>query len=378
VRNIEKLGVHMGIIADDKSEDSENLIMSDDGTGSTINIPSFIIRKKDADLIKSTLSGVVAPVYIKAELDITHPDNRVEYELWYSTVLDTQPYLLYDISLYQKALGSNALFTPRILTYSCRGCSEEMKSSVCLADGRYCPYFPKEKIPERMVGIQDGLILYESLRQRCVYEVITNEQEYGDKQGASTLEKWFAYTVNFQDNCFDKNMFGEECAVAQLKKAGVNHEKVATCIHESFVRNAKGEITDNRILSEDAKWASLLGIFLHPSITVNNITYRGDLNGYDIFRAVCAGFKEQPQVCKGDEIFNQMNSLEQSSPVSPQARASVIKGHHILLAIVVVMLINFSALYLYRRHHRQKMNTELQMQVNSAVSQYFRLSGQDA
>ena len=89
-------------------------------------------------------------MYIKATLEMVHPDNRVEYEFWYSTILDVEPWLVYDISLYQKALGTNALFTPRILTYSCRGCPQEMKENLCIADGQYCPYFPKNSIPEKL------------------------------------------------------------------------------------------------------------------------------------------------------------------------------------------------------------------------------------
>lgn len=50
------------------------------------------------------------------------------------------------------------------------------------------------------------------------------------------------------------------------------------------------------------------------------------------------------------------------------------KAATVAVAIVAVMLINFLALYLYRRHHRQKMNQEMHHQVNSAVSQYFKLS----
>jgi len=42
----------MAIIGDDREEYTENLIMADDGNGHSINIPSFIINKKDADLIK--------------------------------------------------------------------------------------------------------------------------------------------------------------------------------------------------------------------------------------------------------------------------------------------------------------------------------------
>lgn len=57
VRNIEKRGVKLAIVADDQEEESENLIMTDDGSGHTIDIPSFIIRKKEADLIKKALKS---------------------------------------------------------------------------------------------------------------------------------------------------------------------------------------------------------------------------------------------------------------------------------------------------------------------------------
>jgi hypothetical protein len=69
VRNIEKLSnVKLSIIADNQEEESENLIMTDDGTGMTINIPSFIIRKRDAEIIKKVLNAPLnkQSVYIKA------------------------------------------------------------------------------------------------------------------------------------------------------------------------------------------------------------------------------------------------------------------------------------------------------------------------
>ena len=57
VRNIEKLGVKMAIIADDRLEHSEDLIMADDGSGHSINIPSFIIRNGDGNTLKNYVSG---------------------------------------------------------------------------------------------------------------------------------------------------------------------------------------------------------------------------------------------------------------------------------------------------------------------------------
>ncbi len=61
-------------------------------------------------------------------------------------------------------------------------------------------------------------------------------------------------------------------------------------------------------------WGNILGVFMHPSITINNVTYRGDLNGYDIFRAVCAGFKDQPYVCKSDNVFDSIAKIELQVP----------------------------------------------------------------
>lgn len=52
VRNMEKMGVSVGIIIDNTNESIDNLVMSDDGTGQGIRIPSMIISQKDGKLIE--------------------------------------------------------------------------------------------------------------------------------------------------------------------------------------------------------------------------------------------------------------------------------------------------------------------------------------
>lgn len=47
VRNMENIGVAVGIIIDNTQEDVENVLMSDDGTGGGIRIPSMLISSKD-------------------------------------------------------------------------------------------------------------------------------------------------------------------------------------------------------------------------------------------------------------------------------------------------------------------------------------------
>ncbi len=91
----------MAIIVDDKEENTEDLIMADDGTGHSVNIPSFIIRKKEGDLIKEEAAKKdKKTIYVKAELEMVHPDNRVEYELWYSSVLDLDYMFINDMANY--------------------------------------------------------------------------------------------------------------------------------------------------------------------------------------------------------------------------------------------------------------------------------------
>jgi len=37
-----------------------------------------------------------------------------------------------------------------------------------------------------------------------------------------------------------------------------------------------------------------LGSHLYPSVVINNITFRGQLNPYNVFEAICAGYKDTP------------------------------------------------------------------------------------
>jgi hypothetical protein len=47
VRNMENIGVAVAIIIDDNEDVIDNVIMSDDGTGGGIRIPSMLIGKND-------------------------------------------------------------------------------------------------------------------------------------------------------------------------------------------------------------------------------------------------------------------------------------------------------------------------------------------
>ena len=55
-----------------------------------------------------------------------------------------------------------------------------------------------------------------------------------------------------------------------------------------------------------------------------------------------------------------------------------IKGGVIVAIVIVLILLNVLIVYCYRRYSKREMQTEMQMQIESAVSQYFALTQRDA
>ena len=92
VRNMEMQGAALGIVIDNTDESIEDIVMSDDGTGAGIRVPSMLISKKDGlkliDFMNTASEDELKQVTFVAEFDISRPDNRVEYDIWFSSTDD--------------------------------------------------------------------------------------------------------------------------------------------------------------------------------------------------------------------------------------------------------------------------------------------------
>ena len=58
------------------------------------------------------------------------------------------------------------------------------------------------------------------------------------------------------------------------------------------------ESSSNQLLFQDSIDEIELGIYLHPGLTINNMTYRGYLDGQDIQNSICAALIPKPPTCK--------------------------------------------------------------------------------
>jgi len=63
--------------------------MTDDGTGNGIRIPSLLISQKDGkvliDFLETASKEELNQLIIMISFEMSKPDNRVEYDIWFSS-----------------------------------------------------------------------------------------------------------------------------------------------------------------------------------------------------------------------------------------------------------------------------------------------------
>jgi len=96
-------------------------------------------------------------------------------------------------------------------------------------------------------------------------------------------ESRFAKTSVFDKVC----LFNAEVAPKPMQR------KIASCVDKSFEVHGDRE-SKNKALEADALWAKKMHLDYHPSITINDFTYRGDIDFADIREAICAAYQERP------------------------------------------------------------------------------------
>ena len=144
-------------------------VMADDGSGSDITIPAFLVFKQDADPIKEAVKSN-KPVRVEMKFSIPTPDARVEYDFW-TTPKDVVSRAI-DGSFKSAALAldKDAFFTPHMYIYDGRqaGChgenGEDECFTLCTNAGRYCATDPDDDL-ER--GLSGADVVRESLRRKC-------------------------------------------------------------------------------------------------------------------------------------------------------------------------------------------------------------------
>jgi len=151
IRNMENAGVAAGIVVDNKNENITQILMSDDGTGGGIRIPSMLIGKSDGEKIIDWLSTVNETEHAKMNIMMdfvmnSTKDNRVAYDFWYTSSSDRALDFLEDFAQVEKKLTrTNVDFTPHFVFWQCVNCDSRYTAKDCYGGGKYCAVEPSNR-----------------------------------------------------------------------------------------------------------------------------------------------------------------------------------------------------------------------------------------
>jgi hypothetical protein len=147
----------------------------------------------------------------------------------------------------------------------------------------------------------------------------------------------------------------------------LDFQETSRCVKSSFSGNDWGsKQTSNYIIDEEIEYWKTYGSGIYPSLVINNRTYRGQLESLAVFNALCAGFATPPKICDG--------TLGSYTPDFLSTQDEGIKSGVIIAIVLLLVLVNVVIVYCYRRYSKREMQNEMQIQIESAVSQYFALS----
>jgi len=309
VRNAQRLGAAGVLIADNtclcsdfdcmsktgmsSTCESTKPMMPDDGSGADISIPSFLMLKPGADLVKEQLiNNRFLQLQMSWSLPNPDTDDRVKFDIW------TTPSDLVSKNFYRsfrplaKALGKRALFTPHmyILDGIKMGCQEASGEKICYDlctnNGRYCATDPDN---DRDNGISGADVVRESLRRLCIWET------YGNSDGIG-MQFW-DYVTEFNARCGESYSFAnEDCIRDAYKHSSVDAKFIDVCLKVSG-----GTIYDamNSLLSSEIKAQKERGVVVIPSAFINTSVISGPLTATKVFKAICTSFSEgtSPDIC---------------------------------------------------------------------------------
>jgi len=306
VRNAQRSGAAGVIIADTKClcSDAECLevndaaecqtaepIMADDGSGSDISVPAFLMFKHDADKVKDQ---VMQDNIVQVEMAwaLPSPDDRVEYDLWTIPTEGVSLEFLKQFKDISEALGDRAYFTPHMYIYDGvkSGCvgkdGTNQCYTLCTNNGRYCSIDPDDNLDE---GISGADVVEESLRRVCIWK------HYGEEDGVGL--EWWDYVTHFNENCGNSDFFSnEDCHADVYSKSKIDAAKIDQCMKDS---GGLDKDSTNASLEAEIEAQKQSGVVVLPTAFVNNVAIRGALSLSTVFGAICAGFLDgtEPDVC---------------------------------------------------------------------------------
>lgn len=258
---------------------------------------------------------------------------------------------------YYEYLKEYTKFSPHYISHESPLYDEKRNINLdhCLSNGKYCTS------PRYDMGIWNGReILFEDLRQKCIYN--TNQD---------SNEKYYKYLKNFYQKCISitNPRFNIDCSLEVIESIGIDSLKMTKCIHESFNVTVFSELmynNQNKLLEEDFEVKKIWNVKMFPTIMVNNKTIHGAWSAQNLFEAICAGFEVKPPICTH---FFSPGEKSDSNDFSYGTIFFII----LLVIALNILIIYVCRKYIVRRIHERVDNVDIDGRINNVVNSYLAL-----
>ena len=338
--NVQKRGGRIMLLISD-SNNLNNEYNVDDPIGNKVDIPTIIIGKDIGNIIKNFIyknndEKIIASIKFSG----VKKTGEINIDFFYRSDDVRALNFFEEFSVFKFRFSNNFKFTPR-LKYS-KFVNDKTDDSLSV-DSKY-PCIKKEHY---CVSSSNNLnidnpreILFENLRQSCIYEI------YG-------LEAFWSYVTFFSNKCanIDEPNFNERCSYEII---GENYKKNITKCMENLI-NSYSKV------EEDYEYYNKKKIFSVPELTINGIKYKGSWSAKNIFNTICDSFLNDPNVC-----FSY-------SPIQIKNTNKLIWT--IIICISLLIFFIFICFLLYNKKYinfylENIINERVQMETQKIISQY--------
>lgn len=344
-------------------------IMADDGSGADITIPSYLMFKHDADIIKAELVAN-RPVQIEMSWNLPSPDDRVEYDLWTTPSDIVSRDFLRSFKVIAEALKDHAYFTPHMYIYDgirsqCQGNNgQNYCANLCTNNGRYCSTDPDNDLDK---GVSGADVVRESLRRLCIWST------YGTTNGIGA--QWWDYVATFNERCAVKPEYfaDQKCIQDVYKVTKIDGKGIEQCMIDS------GDTTLDRTnakLDAELTAQSQRGVVVIPTAFVNTAAIRGALNVNNIFTAICSGYVDgsTPEACMQcagcpDPITCVKNGICSVNNNKQKSNGGGISTSFFMMSMLTVVGL-FTALGAW---HYKRTREDMREQVRGILAEYMPL-----
>lgn len=262
---------------------------------------------------------------LTAEFFVPFDGIKLQVELWYSSNNSPALNFIKEFDTYAHQLSGYIQFHPRFVTWACPECTPEFKESECIVDGKYCAPNHAYSVFSNEKGRD---ILAEDLRQGCLHDNLV-------KKGAKYEPIWWDYIKYVHSRCY--GLITEECSKLGHEELNLDWEATNQCVQDTF----DDAHYSNSVFAENSKKWREYGTAYWPSVTINNVSYRGDITAENIMEALCGTLQQNlPKACKS--FFAQEGVTyfkEHEQKMSTEAIVGI---------VAVLVSVNLGLLYAYR------------------------------